>query len=51
MVLSMYCLFLSGFLTYTLYTFQLIPIRATFPVNLMILGFIIPIVLDEEYNT
>jgi hypothetical protein len=42
------CLFLYGFPTKILHAFLFSPIRATFPVHLILLDFIILIILDEK---
>jgi hypothetical protein len=43
-------LFPSGFPTNILYAFRFSPIRATCPVYLILLDFIIPITLGEDYK-
>jgi hypothetical protein len=43
-------LFPSGYLTNNLYMFLFSPIRATCPVHLILLDFIILIILGEEYK-
>jgi hypothetical protein len=43
-------LFPSGYLTNNLYTFLFFPIHATCPAQLILLKFIIPIILGEEYK-
>ena len=44
-------LFLSGFRTITLYTAHLSPIRATWPVHLILLDFITRTILGEQYRS